>query len=340
MPSALVTGATGLVGSHVVQRLRKDGWDVRALVRDTARAGALTHARVELATGDILEPVEFARAARGCDVVFHTAAAVTPKGGWEAFRRPNVEGTRNAIAAAGGAKARLVHVSSVAVYGRAGRFRAGNRPTDEDTELPPLPDFAHYARSKRESEQLVLEAHRDGRLWATAVRPDVIYGRDDRQFVPRIARMLQRGVAPLVGGGRSTLAIVHAENVADGMVRAAATDAAGGRAYNLANDYDVTVAEFFRYAGAGMGVRLRELRIPYVVAKGALGIFKRVAPLFVGSRFSAATSSSLDFMSRDNPFSSERARRELGWDPPMRPDIGIPDAFRWWLEHHQIETHE
>ena len=334
MPCALVTGATGLVGSHVVQRLRKDGWDVRALVRDASRAGALTHAGVELATGDILEPTAFARAARGCDVVFHTAAAVTPKGGWEAFRRPNVEGTRNAIAAAAGAKARLVHVSSVAVYGRAGRFRPGNRPTDEDTELPPLPEFAHYARSKRESEQLVLQAHVEGRVWATAVRPDVIYGRHDRQFVPRIARMLQRRVAPLVGGGRSTLAIVHAENVADGMVRAADTELAGGRAYNLANDFDVTVAEFFRYAGTGMGVRLHELNIPYVVAKGALTVFKNVAPLFVGSRFSAATSSSLDFMTRNNPFTSERARRELGWAPPMRPDVGIPDAFHWWLSHH------
>ena len=334
MPTALVTGATGLVGSHVVQRLLKDGWDVRALVRDAARAGALTHAGVTLATGDILEPTGFALAARGCDVVFHTAAAVTPRGGWEAYQRPNVEGTRHAIAAAAAAKARLVHVSSVAVYGRAGRYHAAGQRTTEDTVLPPIRDDAFYARSKRESEELVLQAHRDGRAWTTAVRPDVIYGRHDRQFVPRMARMLQRGIAPLVGDGRSTLAIVHAENVADGMVRAASTDAAGGRAYNLANDYDVTVAEFFRLAGVGMGVTLRMLRVPHVVAKGALGVFKLVAPIVFGSRFNAVTSASLDFLSRDNPFTSERARRELGWDPPVRPDDGIPDAFRWWVTHH------
>jgi 2-alkyl-3-oxoalkanoate reductase len=334
VPTALVTGATGLVGSHVVQRLRKDGWDVRALVRDAARAGSLTHSGVTLATGDILEPTGFALAARGCDVIFHTAAAVTPRGGWEAYQRPNVEGTRHAIAAAAAAKARLVHVSSVAVYGRAGRYHAAGQRTDEDTVLPPIRDDAFYARSKRESEELVLQAHRDGRAWTTAVRPDVIYGRHDRQFVPRIARMLQRGVAPLIGDGRSTLAIVHAENVADGMVRAASTDAAGGRVYNLANDYDVTVEEFFRLAGVGMGAKLHMLHVPHVVAKGALGVFKLVAPLVVGSRFNAVTSASLDFMSRDNPFSSERARRELGWDPPVRPEDGIPDAFRWWVTHH------
>src|SRR4051812_32189838 len=154
MPTALVTGATGLVGHHVVERLRHDGWSVRAFVRDPARAGALSRAGVELATGDTLESSGFARAARGCDVVFHTAAAVTPNGGWEAFRKPNIEGTRNAIAAAAAAKARLVHVSSVAVYGGAERYREGSAKTDEDAPLGPLAEGAFYARSKRESEAL------------------------------------------------------------------------------------------------------------------------------------------------------------------------------------------
>ena len=179
-----------------------------------------------------------------------------------------------------------------------------------------------------------MRAHADGRVWATAVRPDVIYGTHDRQFVPRIARLLQRGIAPLVGGGSTTLAVVQAANVADGIVRAAATDSAGGRAYNLANDYDVTVADFFRLAGEGMDVKLRTVSIPHVVARGAVGAFRVLAPLFVGKRYEAVTSASLDFLSRDNPFSSERARRDLGWDPKVRPEAGVPEAFRWWARHH------
>lgn len=330
MPTALVTGATGLVGHHVVERLRRDGWTVRAFVRDVSRAGALSAAGVELVRGDTLEPTGLALAARGCDVVFHTAAAVTPSGGWNAFSRPNVDGTRHAIAAAASVKARLVHVSSVAVYGGTERYRAGGQRTDEDTPFGELPAHAFYARSKRDSEALVLQAHAAGRLWATAVRPDVVYGPHDRQFVPRLARLLRHGIAPLVGGGRSTLAVVHAANVADGMVRAAVTDAAGGRAYNLANDFDVTVEEFFRLACDGLGVRMRRLPVPYGVARAGLGIFHRVAPLLFGSRFSAVGSASLHFISRDNPFSSERARRELGWAPLVRHEVGVPDAFRWW----------
>jgi nucleoside-diphosphate-sugar epimerase len=334
VPTALVTGATGLVGMHLVQRLQRDGWKVRALVRDAARAGTLSRADVLLATGDVLEPTGFARAARGCDVVFHAAAVITPRGGWEAFQRPNVEGTRNAIAAASGARARLVHVSSVAVYGEAGRYSADGRPTDESMELGHIPDNAFYARSKRESEALVFEAQQAGRLWATAVRPSVLYGPFDRQFVPRLARLLRRGFAPVISGGRTTLAVVHAANVADGMVRAAATDVADGRAYNLANDFDVTSAEFFTRAGEGLGTRVRIVSVPYLAARMGMGAFKSVAPLLLGDRFSAVSSGSLDFLARNNPFSSERARRELGWDPQIHPEQGVADSFRWWATHH------
>ncbi len=329
-----MTGATGLVGHHLVHRLQRDGWVVRALVRDAARAGALSRTGVVLAVGDTLDATSFAIAARKCDVVFHAAAAITPRGGWDAFNRPNVDGTRNAVAAAAAASARLVHVSSVAIYGDSERYAKGRGATDEETPLAPLPADAFYARSKRDSETLVMQAHSAGRVWATAVRPVVIYGPHDRQFVPRLARLLSRGIAPLVGGGRTTLAVVHAANVADGMLRAASTDAAGGRVYNLTNDHEVSVAEFLRLAGEGMGVRLRTLRVPVAVARVGLGMFGLVAPFVMGPRFGAVTSAALDFMSRDNPFTSERARRELGWDPPVKPDPGVPDAFRWWAGHH------
>ena len=318
---------------HLVPRLQRDGWQVRALVRDPARAGMLTHADVTLATGDVLDETSFVRAARGCDVVFHAAAVITPLGGWEAFRRPNVEGTRNAIAAASSANARLVHVSSVAVYGPH-RYASDGRRTDESATLSRIPEESYYARSKRESEDLVFEAQRAGRLWATAVRPSVLYGPFDRQFVPRLARLLRHGFAPVIAGGHNTLSIVHAANVADGLVRAAGFDGANGKAYNMANDYDVTVREFFERAAEGLDQRLRIVSIPMLVARAAFAVIKSVAPLVVGNRFKAVTASSLDFLARDNPFSSDLARRELGWDPPVRPETGVPEAFRWWSAHH------
>jgi nucleoside-diphosphate-sugar epimerase len=331
VPRALVTGGTGLVGSHVVERLVRDGWIVRVLVR--------THSRMietlggECVTGDVLDGDAFARAAAGCDAIFHTAAAITPRGGWESFRRLNLDGTSHAIGAAKTAGARLVHLSSVAVYGPSGRYRKDGLKTDETTPLAPLPDGAYYARSKRESEELVLGAHAAGDIWATALRPTVIYGTRDRQFVPRMGRMLSRGFAPLIGGGGAIFSLVHAENVADGVVRAAASDAAGGRAYNLANDFEVTVRRFFELAGEGLGRRIRFVKLPLPVARGALRAVKAVTRALTGGGLSVVSSASLSLLTRDNPFSSERARADFGWAPSVRPETGVPEAFRWWREH-------
>ena len=335
MSVALVTGATGLVGSHITERLLADGWTVRALVRRPELARQILPDSVDMHQGDVLDEASFGRAASGCNVVFHAAANIITRGGWEAYRVTNVEGTRNAIAAAGKAGARLMHVSSVAVYGPTARYEAARhgRRTDEFTPLVPLSERAHYARSKRESEDLVLRAHVEGRVWATAVRPCVVYGPRDRQFVPRIARLIRRLGVPLLRGGRSVMGIVHAANVASGAVLAASSDVAGGKAYNLANDYDVSVRRFFELAGEGLGRRPIFIPMPMWAAKGALRGGRWLVRFITGGKFTMASNAALGFLSEDNPFSSERARSELGWFPDVRPETGIPDAFRWWRDN-------
>jgi nucleoside-diphosphate-sugar epimerase len=349
VPTALVTGATGLVGSHIVEQLRDGGWNVRALVRhgDVVRRTRgwdgltwLGEQNVELAAGDVLDLLSFAEAARGCDVIFHTAAAVTPAPTrvhpYDAYRVPNVDGTRNAIAAAARSGARLLQLSSVAVYGPKARYASSTAiGVDESLPFDPLPERAYYARSKRESEELVMIAHAEGRIWATAVRPDVIYGPRDRQFVPRVARMLQMRVAPVIGGGRAVMAIVHAAHVADGAIRAATREGAGGSTYNLANDFDVTWREFYELAGEGLRQSVHTINVPLWIARAGLKITKRVVKIVTAGGMNVVTSASLDFMTRDNPFSSERARRELGWNPQLRPNVSVPDAFRWWKEHNR-----
>ena len=331
MSHALVTGATGLVGSHIVERLITDGWTVRALVRDVSAAAWLRDAGAELARGDILDAASLRVAAAGCDTVFHCAARIGASGSWDEFQRANIEGTRAVIDAAAAAKARLVHTSSVAVYGGGARYR--DTPTDEDTPLAPLDEHAYYARSKRESEHLVLDAHATGELWATAIRPPMIYGRRDRQLVPRFARVMRTGFFPLFAHGRSTMSLVHASAVADGAVRAARCETAGGRAYNLANDFPVTVADMVQLGSNGLDMRVRAVPVPLPVARATFRTLAGVARLAHQDAMAVQLPDAVNTFSRDNPFTSERARRELGWSPAVRPEVGIPDAFAWWKEH-------
>ena len=328
---ALVTGATGLVGSHIVERLARDGWTVRALVRDPPGARWLERlGAAELARGDVLDGDSVLRAAAGTDAIFHTAAAISPKAGWEAFRSTNIDGTNAIIAAARESGARLLHLSSVAVYGRA---RWGTEPTHEDVPLKPLPEHAYYARSKRESEEMVLGAHGRGEIWAAAVRPNWIYGERDRQFIPRALKLFNLPLIPLIEGGHSILSMVHAGNVTDAAVRAICTDAAGGRAYNTTNDFPVLVADFIRLGAQGLGRRVRTVNVPLWAAEGAMGIVKGAVRLVRGKEMSGHASGIVPALSRDNPFTSDRARRELGWDPPYHPEEAIPAAFRWQREH-------
>jgi len=327
VPRALVTGATGLVGSHIVDHLLADGWTVRALVRRPS--SELATQGVDLFVGDVLDAAAFARAAMGYDVIFHTAATVTASGGgWNAFR-PNVEGTRNAIDAAERAGARLMHLSSVAVYAR--RYENPSEKIDEDVQLGMLPSYAYYPRSKRESEDLVFEAHARGRIWATAVRPCVIYGTRDRQFIPRISRTLRRGFAPIIGSGTTTLPIVNAANVAQGALLAAKYDAAGGRAYNLANDFDVTLRQLYQYAEVAFERRIRTFTVPVGLARAAFRTWLRIVRAL---GVTIVSSGAIDMISRDNPYTSARARTELGWNPRVRPQQGCVDAFRWWRDYH------
>jgi nucleoside-diphosphate-sugar epimerase len=326
--AVLVTGATGLVGSYAVERFAAEGWKVRSLVRDAGPARFLSDLGSELRSGDVLDERAFLAAAQGCDLIVHSAALVTARAGWEQFRRLNIDGTLNAIGAAEHTGARLVQVSSVAVYGMRERYRS--TPTGEDTPVAAIRPGNHYGRSKRESEQLVMQAHAAGRIWATAVRPDVVYGRRDRQFIPRFAALLSRGVFPLFGGGRNTLAVVHAANVADGIFRAATTDAAGGPAYNLANDFDVTARQFVELGAAGLRRRVRAIHVPVTVARAGVSLLSLALRWTRGESFAAQTRGSVDFLTRDNPFTSERARRELGWAPTIRPEAGVPEAFEWW----------
>ena len=333
MKRALVTGATGMLGSYIVERLAADGWSVRALVRDEGAARWLEEMGASLARGDVTDAASVRAAATGCDAVFHAAAAIGPGRDVAPFRALNVGGTEHVLAAVAAAGARLVHISSTAVY--SDETRARFAPVGEDVPVSALTSDDAYGISKLESERAVLRAHEEKRVWASVVRPPVMYGRRDRQFVPRIAPVLQRGLFPLIAGGRSTFLLAHAGAVADGAVRAATTDAAGGRVYHLTNDFDVTVADFARLAGEGLGCRIFTPSVPLAVARAFFGTLGFVLTLAGRADLAAHAPGSLALLSRNNPFTSERARRELGWSPPVPPAIALPEAFRWWAEHRE-----
>jgi nucleoside-diphosphate-sugar epimerase len=222
-----------------------------------------------------------------------------------------------------------VHVSSVAVYGRS--VRSKPQRIDEDFPFADLPASDFYGRSKRQAEATIDGLVEERGLAAVCLRPCVIYGERDRTFLPHVVRILERGFAPLVGPGTNTLSVVYAGNVADAVLAALEHPQVTGP-INVTNDGVITQREFFSGVGSALGRRVRLVRIPvslaYLFAATRQGIRKLYAP----NKYPGFGPTAVRFLTDDNPYSSERARKELGWTPTTKHADAIAQSIRWFLQ--------
>ena len=323
-----VTGGTGLVGHHVIAQLVRRGDTVLALARSDAAARTLTSAGAGVLRGGLADAAALEAGLDGCDAAVHAAAVVLSREDWRAYHDANVTPTARIAAAAGRRGLRLVHVSSVAVYGRRETYEGGPGSVSEAFGLEhPLFEGDHYARSKREAELALWRAAEATGLRAAAIRPCVIYGEGDRHFSPRVAAALRWGVAPLVGAGTNLLSVVYAGNVAAAVLAALDRPAAVGP-FNVTNDGGITQRGFVERFAAGLGVRLRVLRIPAGAAWGAARCVDAARSLLAPASPMTWLKGAVQFLANPNPYTSERAERELGWKSPTPPAEAVERTGR------------
>ncbi len=317
----LVTGAAGLVGTHVLAALRSRGEQppARALVREHS-VRTVEAFGAEAIVGDVTDPNAWPRASQGVDAIIHGAALVASHDSFDEFTRVNVGGTRLAIEAARRTGARLIHISTVAVYGRAEVYKAGARGVTEDYPFQPLPSSDFYARTKRAAEQLVQEEAARGGLSVISIRPNVIYGERDLLFTRRLIANLRRGFLPRIGPGTNHLSCVYAGNVASAILAALDAPAEPGfRAYNVTRDAAplLTQREFFAAFADALGLRPLEIPVPVAVIRIGVRVCSLVMRLVLPGRYTALGNSAMSFILGENPYSVEHIRSELGWLPPL-----------------------
>lgn len=317
--TVLVTGAAGLVGTHVLDALRSRGERPRALVREHSVATARAFG-AEAVVGDVTDATAWQRAATGVRAIIHAAALVASHDSLEEFTRVNVGGTRLALEAARRIGARLIHISTVAVYGRAAVYKAGTHGVTEDYPLQPLPATDFYARSKRAAEQLVQQDAARGGGSVTAIRPNVIYGERDVLFTRRLIANLKRGFLPQVGPGTNHLSCVYAGNVASAILAALDAPAKPGfRAYNVTRDASplLTQREFFAAFAEALGRRPFPVRVPVPLIRMGVAAWSALMRVVMPGRYTALGNAAMSFILGENPYSVERIRTELGWTPPF-----------------------
>lgn len=320
----LVTGGSGLVGSHVIEALRARGHTVRALARPGAVA-AVRDLGAEAVPGDVTDAAVWRHAgAGGLEAIVHAAAIVQRPGATFAeYEAVNVGSTRLAVETAHATRARLVHVSSVAVYGGSSDYRAETEVRTEDYPFRPIATADFYGRTKRAAEELVRAAAERGDIAAIAIRPNVIYGERDRQFTPRLVRAIRAPVVPLIGPGTNHLPCVYAGNLAGAIVAALEGGAppSGFRAYNITADAPppLEARQFLQAIADACAAHPRFLRLPVPVARVAIGLWS-------GPRLARAA---LAFITGENPYPIDRAVTELGWRPALTTREAIARTVRW-----------
>jgi nucleoside-diphosphate-sugar epimerase len=307
----LVTGATGFLGSHILEQLLSAGHDVRALVRSPVQRDG-----VDFVRGDVTDPASLRPAMEGREAVIHSAAVVTFKSREAARQREvNVQGTRNVVEAARAAGvSRLVFTSSVAAIGRP-----NGAPADETTRYD-WPVGLTYNETKRDAEEIVRQA-RD--LETICLNPALVLGPRERYHhsLP-LFRLAKWGLLQIVPAGGATLCDVR--DVAAAHV-AALTRGRSGERYVLGGP-QLTFAELARELAAATGGRPARAEIPSLLLRfGAL-------PLVVAERLGVPMPYSplyAPYLTLRSFYKSDRAVADLGYcTRPAAETIG--DAAAWY----------
>src|SRR5207245_2086796 len=228
--TVLVTGATGLLGSHITDLLLLRGERPRVLVRPGDCLQELTEGAVDVCWGNVMDSSALEGALSGVECVLHCAARTGPWGPAAEYEGTNVRGLKALVevALAAGVR-RFVHVSSITVHGNS----VGG-PADETTPL--RVESNPYSRSKVAGERLLEALIREREAPVTIVRPGWIYGPRDAASFARFATMIQHGRMIMIGPGKNHIPLIFVRDAAQGVLQASESDEAVGKSYLLVND--------------------------------------------------------------------------------------------------------
>lgn len=329
----LVTGATGFLGSHIVERLLEDKQPVRVIVRPGSDTGFLDRLPVDKVVANLEDRSAVEKACKGVETIYHAAAKTDAWGPWEEFEKQTVQITRNlADVARKVSVRRFLHISSVSVYGCL--------PTEEDTipdvsELADIdfPAWNRYGMAKLHAERVLWHLYETERFPVTIIRPTCIYGPRDRITVPSIYRVLLSGRLRILGNGENRPGIIFVRDVADACLLAARSDQAVGQAYNCTSDEPVTQRQYLTLWANAFGHPAPSAAVPYRLAFSAASLCEYAAHLLRRRTLPSINRYGVWVMGKRPCPSVEKIRQQLGWHSGTTHYEGIGQSARWYMEN-------
>lgn len=317
----LVTGATSMIGRHVISRLVTRGDDVTALQRSPSGIDGITEIQGSITDVDVVE-----QAVEGQDGVIHVAAKVDIVGELDEFVAINVEGTTNLASAARAAGVgRFVYVSTPSVA-HSGTSIVGGGAAVAD----PDHTTGHYATTKAMAERLSLSASTEA-MPIVAIRPHLVIGPGDTQLIGRVLERAEQGRLPLVGTGLALVDATWVDNAADALI--AALDKApelGGRAFVVSNGEPRTVHELLARITEAAGVDWSPRAVPSKLAIAGGRLVEKLWERTGREDEPPMTGFAAEQFSTAHWFDQRETRRALDWEPQVSLEVG----FERLAEHY------
>ncbi len=313
-----VTGGSGFVGGAVLRGLRGDH-ELRAMARSEASestvvglgADAVRTSLEDVSAGDV----------DGAEAVVHCAAYVEDWGPASLFHSVNVQGTDRLLAAAREAGVRkFIHISTESVL-----FAGAHLPLiDESTPYPGSTPF-HYSSTKGEAERLVLSANDPDAGFATVVlRPVLIWGPGDQTILPELVAMARKGQYVWLDGGRHLVSPTHISNLVHG-VELALDRGDPGEIYFITDGEHVSMKEFLTRYAATADMTLPDRSIPGWLARAAAPVLEGVWKVLPLRGKPPVTRLAAALLSREITIDTDKARRELGYEPVVTIEEGLAE---------------
>ncbi len=325
MSKTLVTGGSGFLGSHLVDRLSALGENVRVLVRPTSNIEHLKKVKnVELMFGDLGDVRSLEKATAGIEYIFHCAALASDWGSWNDFYHVNVKCLHNLLnVLVNGNIKRLIHISTTDVYGYP------DYPAYEDT--PYNSRGIPYCDTKIEGEKLVWEYFKKHGLPVTVIRPVNIYGPRSITFGYDITKLLKEGSMVHISNGNKPAGLAYVGNVVDAIISSLENKKSIGMAYNISDGSDITWKQYVNYLAKITDNPRPKIVIPYKIAYFSGWLMEKYYSHFPIKGKPLLTRMAAELFGTNQGFPIEKARRELGYDPKVGFGEGMY-RVKMWLE--------
>jgi len=315
----LVTGGGGFVGSAICRQLAGLGHEIVAFQRNPAKH--LEAIGVVSVTGDIDSPHSLLSATLDCNAIIHTAGKAGIWGDAAEYRRVNVNGTANVIAACrGNGIPILVHTSSPSIVHSGGDIGGADESLPIATNIT-----APYPASKAEAEQLIIAAN-CASLKTVALRPHLIWGPGDPHILPRLAAKVRRGSLALPGPHK-LVDTIFVENAALAHVKAleelTGSGRCAGKAYFVTNNEPLPQGEIIRRLLAAIGIEVRIRAVPVSLAKAAGSLCELAWNVFGLKSEPPITRFSVEQLATSHWFDTGAAKRDFDYVPAISISEGL-----------------